>query len=395
MAAGLVDRGRAAPDRGFRRDCLHSGFVRDEHVLDPPAAMFLKAALYLGGMYGVARLRKRLQEWQPRWLRSESSRGPATKGKAPAATLDCEECEASNKEVQAALWVPNGSIMSIGLEPPLKIMYAGRGLLSMEKPFEMAYFPIRAVAELPQLLLEFAGHPYVFHVHGGPRWVSQVKATTPFGRMPMLLGFDGGFGGMLPQSDAMVRYLGGKLGLAGGNAEEQAYVDAWFCQLQEMTKDSVFSVDALREGPTTPNEVVPRWADTSAPSIARGEVSTYALSLGALRVLEDAVRTSSTGWVVPLASGGASYVDLAVWRLLNKLEEIENVPDWAERFDLPALAEIFLKLDVALADFVGSTRMLPRTAPGYLFKPSRGSPPPGYEYTPPPPPEEEAGSSSA
>ncbi|XP_045775002.1 uncharacterized protein LOC123873935 [Maniola jurtina] len=82
------------------------------------------------------------------------------------------------------------------------------------------YFPLKAVGEPIRLLLAYGGEEFEDRRVTQDEWPS-VKPTMPFGQMPVME-VDGK---KYAQSIPIVRYLGRKHGLGGGNIEEDFEID--------------------------------------------------------------------------------------------------------------------------------------------------------------------------
>jgi glutathione S-transferase len=90
---------------------------------------------------------------------------------------------------------------------------------------KLTYFDTRGRIEPTRLLLELAGEPYEFQGVAVEDWRSRLKAQTlehtPFGQLPLLQ--DGSLA--LCQSQAILRHVARKFGLAGSSPAQQARVD--------------------------------------------------------------------------------------------------------------------------------------------------------------------------
>jgi glutathione S-transferase len=90
---------------------------------------------------------------------------------------------------------------------------------------KLTYFDTRGRIEPTRLLLELAGEPYEFQGVVSADWRSHLKARvlehTPFGQLPLLE--DGTLA--LCQSQAILRHVARKVGLAGDSPAQQARVD--------------------------------------------------------------------------------------------------------------------------------------------------------------------------
>ncbi|KAG0316862.1 hypothetical protein BGZ99_006633 [Dissophora globulifera] len=92
--------------------------------------------------------------------------------------------------------------------------------------FEVEYFPARARAESPRLLLEYVGANYTSLIP--VNWPAGKK-DTPFGMLPVLTHHKSdGSVFAVSESVAFMRYLAGLFGLKGSNLEEDAMLDSCF-----------------------------------------------------------------------------------------------------------------------------------------------------------------------
>ena len=82
--------------------------------------------------------------------------------------------------------------------------------------YELLYFPARGRAEQIRTLLAYKG---VDFTESCPNW-AEVKPTTPFGRLPIMNIQDEGGALELPESGAIMRYLGQAHGMYGSSAHE-------------------------------------------------------------------------------------------------------------------------------------------------------------------------------
>ena len=105
-------------------------------------------------------------------------------------------------------------------------------------------------------------------------------------------------------------------------------------------------------------------------------------SLAALRVFDERLAASSSGWLV---GEGLTYIDLALFEALLELAEPDNVPDFATRFELPALGAFLERMERRphLLDYLSSPRRMPRygrdpsSGEGvYVFIPGKRAPNP-------------------
>jgi hypothetical protein len=110
----------------------------------------------------------------------------------------------------------------------------GRGAFAAAAPLTLTYFAIRALGELPTLILEQAGYPYsavrVFDTTPQtPKVFVELKKRLPFGRLPLVE--DGAL--RVTQSGAVARYLAQKVGLDGGSAAANARCAMLYDQLSD------------------------------------------------------------------------------------------------------------------------------------------------------------------
>ncbi len=91
---------------------------------------------------------------------------------------------------------------------------------------KLRYFAVRGRVDMTRLVLELAGAPYTFEGITVDAWREgsakrRTIAETPYGQLPVLE--DGAF--VMCQSQAILRYVAAKFGLAGATPEERAVVD--------------------------------------------------------------------------------------------------------------------------------------------------------------------------
>jgi glutathione S-transferase len=113
-------------------------------------------------------------------------------------------------------------------------------------PVRLVYLALRGLGELPRVMLEASGMPYEGVYYGKADLVA-AKPSLPLGRVPILLDYDGQ-GNALAQSGSIVRYLGTRTGLGGGNKFEVAQVDMAFESVKELFGARWFNITALKEG---------------------------------------------------------------------------------------------------------------------------------------------------
>jgi glutathione S-transferase len=100
-----------------------------------------------------------------------------------------------------------------------------------EPGITIEYFALRALGELPRLILESTGTPYksVFHYKWPENSAAIWKSYAPFGQLPVLR--DGAL--LLTESGAICRHLARKTCIDGSTLEEKALVDMY----SELAKD--------------------------------------------------------------------------------------------------------------------------------------------------------------
>lgn len=97
----------------------------------------------------------------------------------------------------------------------------------------LVYFKMRALAEAPQLMLNYTGTPYSYEMaweYFGQTW-SEVKTSVPYRQLPMLV-VDNDT--RICQSGAITRFLAQKTGLQPEDPLMRGEVDALYETSQEM-----------------------------------------------------------------------------------------------------------------------------------------------------------------
>lgn len=121
------------------------------------------------------------------------------------------------------LGIPTG----LGSKRPNSVVtFPGAHKQDPKPSLTIEYWCLRALGELPRLILEATGTPYnsVFHFAS-----SNYKEYAPFGQLPVLR--DGEL--MLSESGAIVRHLARLTCIDGASLEEKAKVDMYY----ELAKD--------------------------------------------------------------------------------------------------------------------------------------------------------------
>ena len=105
--------------------------------------------------------------------------------------------------------------------------------MAQQPNLKLVYFKMRALAEAPQLLMQYAGLSYDYAMsweyYDAP-W-AEVKPTVMFKQLPILVVDDQH---VIAQSSAILRYLNGLTGLSLENPIEAARCDAILEAAQEM-----------------------------------------------------------------------------------------------------------------------------------------------------------------
>lgn len=228
--------------------------------------------------------------------------------------------------------------------------------------FHLVYMPCRNRGEIPRLILEEAQCCYDLEVVGFKVWKEAVKPTVPYGKLPCLRNYDG-LRHDLGQEQAITRFLAHRVGLAGRSVLEQAKVDSlysfYMCTLRNngLSHDGEqFSVAALKELASQPGAASP---PPYEQMFRQNTHSRAERSLAALRVFEEALEASGSGYLVGCAP---TYADLALFHVLWELAEPDNLPDFASLFGLPQLGEFLVRMEQRpqLNQYVNSARRMPR-----------------------------------
>jgi len=95
---------------------------------------------------------------------------------------------------------------------------------------KFVYFDAQAKGELTRLLLAAGNIDYEDFRVGFSDWPGEIKATTPFGQMPVLY-WDGE---ELAQSMAIARFVARKVGLAGNSDLEFCQADMIACHYEDI-----------------------------------------------------------------------------------------------------------------------------------------------------------------
>lgn len=248
-----------------------------------------------------------------------------------------------------------------------------------EPKYRLAYMAMRNRGEILRLMLEESGVSYDLEVIGFKDWERGVKASTPQGKCPVLRNYDG-LGTDLGQEGAITRFLAKELELFGKTPVEESAVDSlycfWFSTLRNngVSHDGEhFSIASLRDAPPSSERPVYREI-FRINSLSRAD-----RSLMALGFFEDQLEATGSGFLV---GQGVTCADLGLFYILFELAEEDNVPDFADKFDLPRLGAFLEHMQNRpnIRAYLNSPRRMPRYARDasgsslYTYVPGKGSP---------------------
>merc|ERR1712037_603045 len=159
---------------------------------------------------------------------------------------------------------------------------------------KLVYFDIQAKGELTRLLLAAGNIDYEDFRVGFSDWPGEIKATTPFGQMPVLY-WDGE---ELAQSMAISRFVARKVGLAGNSDLEFCQADMIACHHEDIwTKlPKMKFAKTQEEREELAKEFLPKW----------------------LQPMENILAKRGNGW---FAGSDATYADLAIMCALDFIQE--------------------------------------------------------------------------
>ena len=252
--------------------------------------------------------------------------------------------------------------------------------------FHLLYMPMRNRMEIIRLILEEAEISYDFEVVGFKPWEESIKFTTIHGKCPVLRNYDAR-GHDLAQEGAITRYLAEKCNLAGSTLEEKAAIDSLYCfwfstfRNNGISHDGEhFSIASLKNHPPLEASEIPIYTDT----FRINNLSKTERSLMALGFFENILKKQSllkSDYLV--TSNRPSYVDLGLFYILLEMSEIDNIPDFSKRFDLPFLGKFLVHMSnrKQIKRYINSPTRMPRYARDeksgtstYIFVPGIGSP---------------------
>merc|ERR1711910_296651 len=153
---------------------------------------------------------------------------------------------------------------------------------------KFVYFDAQAKGELARLLLAAGNIDYEDFRVGFNDWPGEIKASTPFGQMPVLY-WDGE---EIAQSMAIARFVARKVGLAGNSDLEFCQADMIACHYEDIwTK-----LPKMKLAKEFLTEFIPKW----------------------LKPLETILAKRGNGW---FAGHGVTFADLAIMCALDWLQE--------------------------------------------------------------------------
>jgi len=156
---------------------------------------------------------------------------------------------------------------------------------------ELHYFFLRGLGEIPRLLLELTETPYDSVMYFS-REAKEYKDMAPFGQMPLYT--DKEVGTWVAQQGSIVRYIARRAGLTGKNTTDEATIDMLF----ELSKDIWGKKEMVHEG-------------AKSQTVDAKKLAMYL----------DAAQ-KYLGDKPFLLYDVATYADVALFHVLNSLEEI-------------------------------------------------------------------------
>ena len=301
--------------------------------------------------------------------RAQSSAASASSSSSSSSSLEILDPEALQEHLRESVDLWNTSKRGVVLR---------RCEDASEATYWLQYMPMRNRAEVARLMLEYAEVPYALEIVGYTRWWDEVKPTTEFGKTPSLLNIDGN-GKDLSHEQAIVRFLGRELGLAGADSIEEARVDELFQQYWCTIRNNGLTHEGALYSPFALAEF--RRDEISDDDVARfqethrvNDLPVSHRSLQALRVFEEILESQriENDNRVGLVGDSLTYVDFA---LLDALLELREEDAAGENFHaflrLPRCGEFlqrFLLPTGAIAEYVRGPSRVPRyQRPGYNY----------------------------
>uniref|UniRef100_A0A1I7TSG1 glutathione transferase n=1 Tax=Caenorhabditis tropicalis TaxID=1561998 RepID=A0A1I7TSG1_9PELO len=169
--------------------------------------------------------------------------------------------------------------------------------------YKLYYFNLRGWAEPARQLFKLAHVEFedVRIENGTPEW-EDLKPKTPFGQLPFLSvdGFE------IPQSAAILRYLGKKFGFAGKTPEEEAWVDAIVDQFKDFVSPLRQIIMAQRGG--------------NSDEIQRVQKEVFEPARdGFIKILNGILEKSKSGFLV---GDGVTWADLVIADIVTTMEKL-------------------------------------------------------------------------
>jgi len=161
---------------------------------------------------------------------------------------------------------------------------AQRGNQSSDKPIRLTYFGLKAKAQLPVIICEFAKLPYEFREINNDAW-KDLKPTTPFGQLP-LMEF---YGTTMSQSLAIAHVLAKECQLLGNSPREFAVSEMLLQQMEDVWQKTTQS-NPTSFKKTTPEGFEQFWSEyipqqfLFLTKLLRGDRFTDNITLGELAV---------------------------------------------------------------------------------------------------------------
>lgn len=227
--------------------------------------------------------------------------------------------------------------------------------------YELDYFTLRSLADLPVLMLEFTETPYAATYYNRQDFLDLVKEKLPTGRLPVLRHH----GLEIAQSSTIVRYIASQTGLAGEGPSEQFKVDMAYETIKELFSSHQnirFNATNLQAGlhdfMLTGNKI-PHFRNTAN----RAEYDDFTKSAVVLKTFDD--------WILEKKNGGPflvghrpTYADLALFLELEKAHEsdLPNLLQVLTSLHLFRLREHYMEFNTNfhVSQYLSSDRRMPR-----------------------------------
>ncbi|EFO91480.1 CRE-GST-24 protein [Caenorhabditis remanei] len=169
--------------------------------------------------------------------------------------------------------------------------------------YKLCYFNLRGWAEPARQLFKLAHVEFedVRIENGTPEWEA-LKPKTPFGQLPFLTvdGFE------IPQSAAILRYLGRKFGYAGKTPEEEAWVDA--------------IVDQFKDFVTPLRQIIMAQRGGDAAEIQRVKTDVFEPArYGFFKILNGILEKSQSGFLV---GNSVTWADLVIADIITTMKKL-------------------------------------------------------------------------